>query len=145
MLLGVHHATLRVADVDEAAARWSRLYGLTRAEGRRRHGAPALRLRGLLPRAAPGRRRRAVEHVAYELRSGVSLDDAAARLREAGVDAEEVEVPVRGRGLRLADPDGNPIVLVERVIADDRNPAGRPLHRRAARPFTREGSSTSTT
>ena len=44
-------------------------------------------------------------------------------MRDAGSDCEQVEVPLRGRGLRLADPDGNLIVLVERVIADDRKPA----------------------
>ena len=31
-------------------------------------------------------------------------------------------MPMRGRGLRLADPDGNAIVLVERVLAEDRKP-----------------------
>jgi len=123
MLLGVHHAKLRVADAGEAAERWARLYGLTETESA---GAQGTLLRcayedfclELEQADSPG-----VEHVAYELRSTISLDEAAARIRDAGSDCEQVEVPLRGRGLRLADPDGNLIVLVERVIADDRKPA----------------------
>ena len=45
------------------------------------------------------------------------------RIAAAGESAEEIEVPVRGRGLALADPDGNRVVLVERLIPDDRRPA----------------------
>ena len=33
MILQVHHATLRVADLDEARERWARLYCLTPTEG----------------------------------------------------------------------------------------------------------------
>ncbi len=121
MLLQVHHATLRVADVDEARQRWARLYCLTPTEG----GGDSTLLRSayedycleLRPGDEPG-----IEHVAYELRSGISLADAMSRIEGEGESVEEVEVPVRGRGLRLADPDGNRIVLVERVIAEDRIP-----------------------
>ena len=85
MILGVHHACLHVADVDEAAERWSRLYGLTRADA---GGATLLRCAyedfclELRPTADGAGR---VEHVGYELRSEVSLDDAAERLRGAGI------------------------------------------------------------
>ena len=121
LILQTHHAALRVADVEEAAERWSRLYGLTRADA---DGATLLRCAyedfclELRPADDGGH----VEHVGYELRPGVSLADAAARLREAGSEPAEVEVPVRGRGLRVTDPDGNPIVLVERVVGDERIP-----------------------
>ena len=54
--------------------------------------------------------------------AGVSLADAVDRLRAAGSAPEEVEVPIRGGGLRVTDPDGNPIVLVERVLSSDRIP-----------------------
>ena len=37
-------------------------------------------------------------------------------------DVEEVEVPVRGRGLRSLTRDGNAIVLVERVLEEERIP-----------------------
>ncbi len=121
MILQLHHATLRVADLQEARDRWARLYCLTPAEG----GGDAVLLRTayedfcleLRAEGEPG-----LEHVAYELRSGVSLADAAERIAAEGESAEEVEVPVRGRGLRVTDPDGNRIVLVERVIADERLP-----------------------
>ncbi len=121
MILRAHHAALRVADPEEAAARWGRLYGLTRSDA---DGAVLLRCAyedfclELRPAEGPGH----VEHVAYELRSGVSLDEAADRVRTAGGEASQVEVPVRGAGLRTADPDGNGIVLVERVITEDRVP-----------------------
>jgi catechol-2,3-dioxygenase len=118
----VHHATLRVADPVEAGARWSRLFGLTG------HGDSE----GWLGRCAyedfclelrrsddpPG-----LEHVAYELHAGVSLAQAAERLRDAGADPHEVEVPIRGTGLRVADPDGNRVVVLERVLPADRRPA----------------------
>jgi catechol 2,3-dioxygenase-like lactoylglutathione lyase family enzyme len=122
VILRAHHATLRVRDLDEARRRWARLHGLSDAgvpEGRAllrcayedfcldlREGEPA-----------------GVEHVAYELRSGIDLAGAAARIARAGEEVEEIEVPVRGRGLRLVDPDGNAVVLVERVIPEDRKPA----------------------
>ncbi len=122
MIAGVHHATLRVADAREAGERWSRLFGLTgsgdadRWLGRCAYEDFCLELRRS---DAPA----GIEHVAYELRSGVSLARAAERLREAGAEPEEVEVPIRGGGLRVADPDGNLVVLVERVLPADRKPA----------------------
>jgi catechol-2,3-dioxygenase len=122
VILRVHHATLRVADPSEAAARWSRLHGLSGEPDRDRallrcaYEDFCLELRR--SDEEPG-----IEHVAYELRSGVALDAARERISAEGVEVEEAEVPVRGRGLRLADPDGNRIVLVERVLPDDRKPA----------------------
>lgn len=125
MIGGVHHATLRVADLAEARERWSILHGLSPAAESVEAGVELLRCAYedfcLVLRQsdeAPG-----LEHVAYELRSGISLADAAERAREHGAEPEEVEVPVRGRGLRLGDPDGNAVVLVERILPDDRRPA----------------------
>ncbi|HEX2359796.1 MAG TPA: VOC family protein [Solirubrobacterales bacterium] len=121
MILRAHHAALRVADVQEAAGRWSRLYGLTRSDAA---GTTLLRCayEDFCLELRPSDDRGRVEHVAYELREGFALGDAAARLRAAGSAPEEVEVPVRGSGLRVTDPDGNAIVLVERVIPDNRLP-----------------------
>ena len=112
MIGALHHARLRVADVDEAMRRWSLLLGLSPAgPGRLRCAYEDLALE-LVPAGddEPG-----LEHVAYELRAGVRLDDVPA-------DGDEVEVPGRGRGLRLTDPDGNGVVLVERVVPADRTP-----------------------
>lgn len=122
MLLQVHHATLRVADPTEAHERWGRLHGLTDASDGE-HALLRCAYEDFCLELRPSDQPPGVEHVAYELRSGVSLADAAARIEGEGESVEEVGVPLRGRGLRLADPDGNRIVLVERVIADDRKPA----------------------
>jgi catechol 2,3-dioxygenase-like lactoylglutathione lyase family enzyme len=116
----IHHATVRVADVAEARERWSRLLGLTgEADGERallRCGYEdfCLELRPVGDGEAPG-----VEHVGYELQAGLSLDDARSRLSSAGVAFEQADVPMRGTGLRLADPDGNGIVVLERRVFSD--------------------------
>ncbi len=111
MIGRLHHARLRVADVEEATARWARLYGLSLAGPgllRCAYEDFALELIEAHPPEQPG-----LEHVGYELRPGARLDD---------VGGEEVEVPRRGRGRRLTDPDGNGVVLVERVVPADRTP-----------------------
>ncbi len=111
MIGRLHHARLRVADVEEATARWARLYGLSPAGPgllRCAYEDFALELIEAHPPEQPG-----LEHVGYELRPGARLDD---------VGGEEVEVPRRGRGRRLTDPDGNGVVLVERVVPADRTP-----------------------
>jgi catechol-2,3-dioxygenase len=121
MIAGVHHATLGVADADEARRRWSLLHGLT-GDGDSERALLRCSYEDFCLELRRSDRRPGLEHVAYELRSGVSLSDAADRARAAGADPVEVEVPVRGAGLRLEDPDGNGIVLVERVVPEDRMP-----------------------
>ncbi|HSD78860.1 MAG TPA: VOC family protein, partial [Solirubrobacteraceae bacterium] len=118
----IHHATVRTADVDAAMARYARLLGLT---GEREGGRGLMRCGyedfclELVPAggAAPG-----VEHVAYELRRGITLQEAADRLAAHGVAAREVEVPRRGTGLRLEDPAGHGVLVLERVLPSDRRP-----------------------
>lgn len=124
MIGGVHHATLRVADLVEARERWSILHGLTPTAGGPA-GAELLRCayEDFCLELREGDEAPGIEHVGYELRSGISLAEAAARACEHGSEPEEIEVPIRGRGLRLRDPDGNAVVLVERVLAEDRRPA----------------------
>jgi catechol 2,3-dioxygenase-like lactoylglutathione lyase family enzyme len=136
MIGAIHHATLRVADTEEAAERWGRLLGLT---GQASGGRALLRcayedfcLELVADGGVPGREGRSprsregggpgLEHVGWELRAGVTLAAAQDHLRGAGVAAEEVEVPGRGRGLRLQDPDGNGVVLLERRVPEDRRP-----------------------
>lgn len=104
MIGAIHHVRLRVRDVDEAAARWRRLYGLS---GEVEDGRALLRCGyedfclHLEEGESPG-----LEHVGYELRPGVGLDAIG--------EGAEIEVPGRGAGLRLEDPDGNGVVIVER-------------------------------
>jgi catechol-2,3-dioxygenase len=99
----IHHVRLRVADVEEACGRWRRLLGLSgevaggRALLRCAYEDFCLHLEAGDP---PG-----LEHVAYELRPGVALDSIG--------DGTEVEVPGRGVALRLEDPDGNGVVVIE--------------------------------
>jgi catechol 2,3-dioxygenase-like lactoylglutathione lyase family enzyme len=121
VIVGLHHATLRVFDANEARARWSRLHGLSgdgdseRALLRCGYEDFCLELRR--SGEAPG-----LEHIGYELAAGVGLEEAAERARAAGAEPVEVEVPIRRRGLGLTDPDGNGVVLVERVVPEDRMP-----------------------
>ena len=122
MILRMHHATLRVADVDEALARWSLLHGLTGE----RHGDRALLRCGYedyaLELVSAGDGAAGLHHVAWELRPGVGVPEVRERLAAAGEAFEEVEVPLHGTGLRLADPDGNGVVVLEHYERDDRRP-----------------------
>ena len=87
-----------------------------RARRRRPARAAALRLRGLLPRPRARRTtpRPASSSSPTSCAAGTTLAQAAERLAAHGVDAHEVDVPVRGRGLRLQDPAGNGVALLER-------------------------------
>jgi catechol 2,3-dioxygenase-like lactoylglutathione lyase family enzyme len=122
VILRLHHATLRVADVDEALHRWSLLHGLT---GERAGDGALLRCwyedyaLELVPAgdAAPG-----LEQVAWELEPGVSLDEAEQRLRGHGDAVERIEVPLHGDGLRTLDPDGNANVLLPHYRRPDARP-----------------------
>jgi catechol 2,3-dioxygenase-like lactoylglutathione lyase family enzyme len=124
MIGWIHHATLRVADVDEARERWSRLHGLS--------GEGALLRCGYedycLELVAAGDRAPGLEHVGWELAAGVSLDEARERIEAAGETVRSVSVPGRGDGLRLDDCDGNGVVVFERVAPEDRTP---PIFRRS--------------
>lgn len=125
MLSAIHHTALRVANLDEAQARWSHILGLSgervgkRALLRCAYEDFALVLEE--SEQAPG-----LEYVAYELAQGISLEEASGRLAAHGVASQKIEVPVRGSGLRLSDPDGNGVVLLERLRPEDnRNPEVR--------------------
>ncbi len=111
MIGAIHHAGLRVKSLDEAQARWSLLLGLT---GERVGDVALLRCAHedyalLLQESAA---RPGLEYVAYELERGTTLEDAAAHLRAHAVEPREIDLPGRGRALRVNDPDGNGVVLV---------------------------------
>ena len=115
----IHHVGLRVADLDEAAARWSLQFGLS--EAGREDGRVYLRCEYEpwsleLVTGDPGH-----DHTAFELRRGSGLDDAAAHLDALGVAFER-----RDGALNLADPDGNGIeILPFREDADGRPATAR--------------------
>jgi catechol-2,3-dioxygenase len=102
----IDHVCLRVADLDEAAGRWARQFGLTeRARDARRVALScddepcALEL---VPGEEPG-----LDHVAYRLRRDCRLADARARLQAHDVAFEE-----RDGSLLLADREGNGVQLL---------------------------------
>jgi len=112
----IDHVCLRVADVDQAAARWAVQFGLEdagRADGhaylRCEYEPYALELVA----GEPGH-----DHTAFELRAGIAAADAAAFLSAHGVACSEHDGAVH-----LADPDGNRIELVPYRDLDDRRPA----------------------
>ncbi len=100
------HVCLRVADLDEASARWQIQFGLV--ERSRQDGRALLACNDepycleLLEGGLPG-----YDHVAFELRRDCSLGDARAHLTESGVGSEE-----REGCLFVADPDGRPVQLM---------------------------------
>jgi catechol 2,3-dioxygenase-like lactoylglutathione lyase family enzyme len=113
----IHHVCLRVADLDEAARRWSLHFGLTERE---RDGTRALLACGyeqysleLRQGGEPG-----ADHTGYELARGVSLDDAENHLGGLGIDARREQ-----EALRLTDPDGHGVELVPHLPHDEPWPA----------------------
>jgi catechol 2,3-dioxygenase-like lactoylglutathione lyase family enzyme len=93
----IDHVALRTPDVAEATRRWCAQFGLVEREpGRLGCDDEPFCLE--LVEGEPG-----VEHVAYELRKSCSLDDARAHLSHY----EEV-----AGGLRVADPEGNRVLIL---------------------------------
>jgi len=123
LVSALHHASLTVADLDEAFQRWTRLLGL---HGEKTSGKEAL-LRCAFEDYAiqlkqtgdkPG-----LGYVCYELAAGVPLAEARQVLSSRGQKVSDTEVPVRGKAIALHDPDGNKVVLVERKRLEDSRPA----------------------
>ncbi len=103
----IDHVSLRVTDVEEAARRWSLQFGLverSRDETRARLACDdePFSLELLAGDEAPR-----VEHVAYELRHSCTLDDARRHFDGLGVAWQE-----RDGGLRVADPEGNGVLVM---------------------------------
>jgi catechol-2,3-dioxygenase len=111
-LRGIDHVALRVADVEEAAARWAVQFALTdrgREDGRALLACDDEPCSLELVAGEPAGH----DHTGWVLRRGCSLEDAAAHLRSLGVAFEE-----RAGALALADPEGHGIELLP-----DRPPA----------------------
>ena len=109
MIARVHHATFRVADVEEAASRWGRLYGLTRCTDAD-DGSALLRCGYedfcLELRAGP---EPGIEHVAYELASGVTspTPPSASPPRVEGPSASRFRSAARACGPRTPTATGS--------------------------------------
>ena len=104
-LVGIHHAGIRVADLDEAVERWCVQFGLTLAErdGDRAYLRCAFEDYAieLIQSDTPG-----FDHSAWELAPGASLGDV-------GLDGDRLDRPGRTPSLLLDDPDGHGVEIVE--------------------------------
>lgn len=102
----IDHVSLRVADVEDAARRWSVQFGLVERSRDDRRARLACDdepfCLELLAADGPG-----LEHVAYELRRSCTLDDARRHFDGLGAAWEE-----RDGGLRVADPEGNAVLVL---------------------------------
>ena len=102
----IDHVCLRVADLDEAAARWALQFGLV--ERSRESGRALLACNDepycleLVEAGEPGH-----DHAGFELGPDCSLDDAKAHLESKAVPWEE-----REGCLFVADPDGRGVQLM---------------------------------
>ena len=100
------HVCLRVADLEEASARWCLQFGLV--ERARANGRALLACNDeaycveLAEGGEPG-----LDHFAFELHQGCSLDDACAHLERLGVPWGENE-----GSLFVEDPDGRPVQVM---------------------------------
>jgi len=123
LVAGLHHAGLQVSDVAEAMARWQHLLGL--------HGEITPDGRGILRCAYEDyalvlratSETPQLDYVCYEMAAGLTLPEAADRLRASGTTFSTTVLPGRGDALTLRDPDGNVVALTPRVLPTDRRPA----------------------
>jgi catechol 2,3-dioxygenase-like lactoylglutathione lyase family enzyme len=121
MISAIHHAALRVQNLEEGFSRWAHTLGL-HGELHGDHGILRCTHEDyallLVQGDTPG-----LEYVCYELVAGLTLEVAANTLKARGVNSRVVAVPHRGSGLELFDIDGNKIVLIERKKHDPNWPA----------------------
>ena len=102
----IDHVCLRVADLEEASARWQVQFAL--AERSRADGRALLACNDeaycleLVEAAVPG-----LDHYAFELAPNCSVDDARAHLATNGLEWSE-----RESSLFVDDPDGRPVQLL---------------------------------
>ncbi len=126
LISGIHHAALRVNNLEEAHGRWAHTLGLhgelhSDSSGgfgvlRCAHEDYALLLLPLCDAVG-------IQHVCYELAAGLSVEAAETELMARGLEPVRVDVPLRGEGLALHDPDGNRVVLIPRRLLNPAWPA----------------------
>jgi catechol 2,3-dioxygenase-like lactoylglutathione lyase family enzyme len=122
LVCALHHASVRVANLDDAFQRWSHLLGLhgekisaDEAILRCSYEDYALHLRQANDKPF-------LDYVCYELAPGLQLDGARAILTDRGQEVADIEVPFRRAGIALQDPDSNRVVLIERIRPQDTRP-----------------------
>jgi catechol 2,3-dioxygenase-like lactoylglutathione lyase family enzyme len=123
LVSALHHASLKVASLEEACHRWSHLLGL-HGERISSHEAIlrctyedyALRLR-------ESEEKPSLDYVCYELAPGLKLEEARRTLMDRGQRIVDTRVPLRGDGIMLQDSDENNVVLIERVRPADTRPS----------------------
>jgi len=125
LCINLHHTASYVADVDEAFHRYEMLLGL---HGEKLDdGTAIMRCMHedfcLVLHPATGDQKPYLNYVAYELRPNLTLSEAEKILKERGASPETIDVPIRGKGLLVLDPDDNRVVLVERKRSEDSRPA----------------------
>ena len=118
----IHHCAFRTRDVEEAAARWALLYGLTPVDVTPERAL--LRCADedygleLLRGEEPGH-----DHTAYELVQGRGLDQVERHLRGHGLEARREKWPIgHSESVQLTDVAGFGVELVEYVEPADRRP-----------------------
>jgi len=121
----LHHTAIWVADVDEAFQRYQILLGL---HGEHlEDGTAVMRCMHedycLWLQPATAQNKPSLNYAAYELVPGLALDEAHKKLIDRGQTVETIDVPMRGQGLLLHDPDGNRVVLVKHVPPKDPRPS----------------------
>lgn len=113
MVFGIHHAGMKVKNLDEAFARWTHIMGL--------HGEKLSRNQAILRCSHEDfcvvlretDDKPFLDYVSYELAPDWPLDRVRRTLKECSQSFAEYEVPQRGSGLWMQDPDGNAVVLIE--------------------------------
>jgi catechol 2,3-dioxygenase-like lactoylglutathione lyase family enzyme len=113
MVFGIHHAGMKVKNLDEAFARWTHIMGL--------HGEKLSRNQAILRCSHEDfcvvlretDDKPFLDYVSYELAPDWPLDRVRRTLKERSQSFAECEVPQRGSGLWMQDPDGNAVVLIE--------------------------------
>ncbi|MEL6270318.1 MAG: VOC family protein [Chloroflexota bacterium] len=123
LCMNLHHTAVWVADVDEAFHRYEMLLGL---HGEKQDDGSAI-MRCMhedycLVLQPAGDQKPSLNYVAYELRAGMSVTEAAVTLEARGATVERIRVPLRGDALMTTDPDGNRVVLVARQRPEDARP-----------------------
>lgn len=122
LVSGLHHASVRVDNLDEAYQRWCHLLGLHGEKLNDREAILRCAYEEFAVRLQESPGTPCVDYVCYELQPEVTFAQARAHLTELRQAPTCIEVPLRGRGILIQDPDGNKVVLVEKSQPEDRRP-----------------------